>query len=485
MMKNQGATVHFSDMLTYCALRLENVRQDIYAKMHQKLIKNRSGATNTRAVDARPEGHYRSFIMIISSPGSKIKLHRCNFDDPGHFYAQNCAFAQKWRYHMLISCPECSRQVSDQAVSCPNCGYPISGKVPPSPTPKRTSQRALKFRRLPNGFGSIHNLGGRRRKPYGAFLPVTAHHLNGSPVATKAIGYFETYNEAYAALTAYHSNHGVPSECTFAQVYEKFLADKFEDPASQIEFADSTLKNYRWAYGKCSSLYDRPMNEIYRDDMQSIIDNLHLSYTSAGFMRTLFRGMFRYAVENGIVEKDYSDYIKIKQRREYEKGVPFTSEEIALLWEHKSNYNIQVALILIYSGLRISELKTCQIDLDNGVFVGGVKTAAGKNRTVPIHSKVLPLVEEFDQGGFSVGNYQDRLFNKALTALGFPNAATGEKHTPHDCRHTFSWLADKWHMDELAKHLIMGHSLGKDVEKNTYGHRTLDELRSEMERIQE
>jgi integrase len=70
-----------------------------------------------------------------------------------------------------------------------------------------------------------------------------------------------------------------------------------------------------------------------------------------------------------------------------------------------------------------------------------------------------------------------------LTSLGFPNAATGEKHTPHDCRHTFSWMADKAKMDDLSKHLIMGHSLGKDVEKNTYGHRTLEELRAEMEKI--
>jgi hypothetical protein len=27
---------------------------------------------------------------------------------------------------MIISCPECNKDVSDKAVSCPNCGYPIS-----------------------------------------------------------------------------------------------------------------------------------------------------------------------------------------------------------------------------------------------------------------------------------------------------------------------------------------------------------------------
>ncbi len=26
---------------------------------------------------------------------------------------------------MLLSCPECKKQVSDQAKACPNCGYPV------------------------------------------------------------------------------------------------------------------------------------------------------------------------------------------------------------------------------------------------------------------------------------------------------------------------------------------------------------------------
>lgn len=380
---------------------------------------------------------------------------------------------------MLIECPECSRQVSDRAISCPACGCPISS------APARTSvpQRVRKFKRLPHGFGCVRMLQGRRRRPYAAYPPVKEYTLTGSPVQQKAIGYFETYNDAYSALVAWHAEGRPVNGLTFSQVYDRFMKDKFSDPASQLDFADSTIKNYKWAYGKCEVLYDKPMREIFREDMQGIIDGLHLSYSSAGFMRTLFKGMFGYAMENGIVTTDYSEYIKIKQKREYEKGVPFTQDEIDQLWTHQASYNVRIALILIYSGLRISELKRCEIDLDQAVFRHGLKTAAGKNRVVPIHSRILPFVREFDQSGFSVGNFQDRLFHKMLTDLGFPYAAGGEKHTPHDCRHTFSWLADRWKMDDMSKHLIMGHSLGKDVEKNTYGHRTLDELRAEIEKI--
>jgi integrase len=60
----------------------------------------------------------------------------------------------------------------------------------------------------------------------------------------------------------------------------------------------------------------------------------------------------------------------------------------------------------------------------------------------------------------------------------------GKKHTPHDCRHTFSWLCDKYKVDDMSKHLIMGHSLGRDVEKSVYGHRTTEELNEEIQKIQ-
>ena len=35
----------------------------------------------------------------------------------------------------LISCPECSHEVSDQAAACPNCGFPLRSKAPPVTTP--------------------------------------------------------------------------------------------------------------------------------------------------------------------------------------------------------------------------------------------------------------------------------------------------------------------------------------------------------------
>ena len=56
-------------------------------------------------------------------------------------------------------------------------------------------------------------------------------------------------------------------------------------------------------------------------------------------------------------------------------------------------------------------------------------------------------------------------------------------YADHDCRHTFSWLCDKYHVDALSKKMLLGHALGNDVTDLKYGHRTVEELREEINKI--
>lgn len=67
---------------------------------------------------------------------------------------------------------------------------------------------------------------------------------------------------------------------------------------------------------------------------------------------------------------------------------------------------------------------------------------------------------------------------EALVALGIG------KHTPHDCRHTFSMLCEKYGVNENDRKRMLGHSFGADITNGVYGHRTLEELRTEIEKIQ-
>ena len=72
-------------------------------------------------------------------------------------------------------------------------------------------------------------------------------------------------------------------------------------------------------------------------------------------------------------------------------------------------------------------------------------------------------------------------FYPTLEKLGIPGSP---KHTPHDCRHTFSALCEKYSVRENDRKRMLGHSFGNDITNAVYGHRTLEELRSEIKKIE-
>ena len=378
---------------------------------------------------------------------------------------------------MLITCKECGGMVSDKAVACPHCGYPMKTSTV---IPKKT----LKYKRLSNGYGQIRKLQGRRRKPYAVYPPTKTYKDNGTAVQRPALGYFANYQDALACLIDYNNNpYDVDTRrVTFAQVYEMFFKDKFTD--EKKKYSASSKRTAQSAFNKMSAIHNRPIRELKTDDLQEVIDACTLKHASLEHMVFLMKSVFKFAMQHDYIEKDYSRFIRIKVADDDEKGVPFSESEIKTLWKHSKDYTIQIVLIMIYSGFRISELETLKIDAEKNIFVGGLKTKAGKNRTVPIHSKIQPFVGALSTMPFKASEYRSVWFYPTLEQLGLSYAPNGAKRTPHDCRHTFSWLADKYGMDNLSKHLIMGHSLGGDVESSVYGHRTVDELRREIEKIQ-
>lgn len=57
------------------------------------------------------------------------------------------------------------------------------------------------------------------------------------------------------------------------------------------------------------------------------------------------------------------------------------------------------------------------------------------------------------------------------------------KHTPHDCRHTFSKLCEHFEVKENDRKRMLGHAFS-DMTNKVYGHRELEDLRHEIEKIQ-
>ena len=144
--------------------------------------------------------------------------------------------------------------------------------------------------------------------------------------------------------------------------------------------------------------------------------------------------------------------------------------------------------MFIYSGFRISELlglKTANTDLEKGTFQGGIKSAAGKNRIVPIHSLITEMVErKVKEGNEFLFAYNGKryskiqyysLWNEILERLGIDK-------TPHECGHTFESLLNSAGANRKCIDLIMEHK-SKGTGQRVYTHKALQELKDAIELI--
>ncbi len=395
----------------------------------------------------------------------------------------------------LLKCPECKHDVSDKATACPHCGYPMN-----SSTSTKPRIRNGKPTKLPNGYGCIYKLSGRRRKPYAArktdkwIIDATTGKAKQTYIN---LGCFETREEAMIALANYNENpYDIKTDSiTFSEVYEKWNKNYFPTLSSP-----SSIRTITAAYAYCNGLYNMRMRDIKVSHLEGTITNANVGDSTKGRIKSLFNMMYKYAVAHDIVEKDYAQVMfangnPIKRDR-VKDPLPFTQDEIESLWNNLQIPFTDMVLIGIYSGWRpqeLSILKIADIDLENGIMKGGLKTDAGKNRIVPIHPVIKPLIEnrmkeaiamqsEYlfndvngQQGTYMTYDKYRNRFKKVMNRLKFD-------HRPHETRHTFITKAKACNVDEYILKLIVGHAI-EDITEKVYTHRTMEQLREEIEKI--
>lgn len=376
------------------------------------------------------------------------------------------------------------------------------------------------YPKLPNGFGSVRYLGKNRRNCYAVHPPATIDAA-GKAVRPPAICYVDDWLKGFAVLTAYKAGtykpgmendlpvspttdtdtlvtriladygtikgvegkHPEIKKLTFAEVYERFMAWKF---AEGTNYSKATKSNYSAAYSYCTTLYNKPFEDLKATNLQKFIDNQKgLKKGSLKAILVLFNQMYKYAIYAEIVSENKSKFVKINKEDDTEHGTAFSEQELKILWKNSADTDVQLILIMCYSGWRIGELENLEVNLDKRYFQGGSKTKAGKDRIVPIHPCICNFVKSrIDTDGTLLNmnkvTYRMFRFYPILEKLGIVGSP---KHTPHDCRHTFSALCEKYGVRENDRKRMLGHSFGSDVTNAVYGHRTLEELRSEIKKI--
>lgn len=384
----------------------------------------------------------------------------------------------------LTTCPECGGTISDKAYICPHCGFPLQTTTTPPKAPRKGKKRR------PNGSGTIVKLSGKRKTPFQVRVNTRIDDF-GMPVYD-ILGNYPNRVSAEIALADFNKDPYDPNDRkkTFSEVFAAWYLWKYKVP--HTEKRTSSAQNcHMAAYKKCNSLHDKLIWNIRTQDMQDILDNTELSHATLEHIRNLFRQMFRYAMQYELVAKDYSQYTKITKEDDDEQGVPFTTEELQKLWEHKDLPFVDTILIYCYSGWRINELARMplnDIDLQAKTFTGGLKNRYSRNRTVPIHSGIYDMVCAryakstegliYHDGTQTITeNAYRESFNTAVRACGIQT-----EHTPHDCRHTFNVLLDDAGVDRVTRYKLMGHK-GNDINETVYSHKDINQLRNAVEMI--
>lgn len=159
---------------------------------------------------------------------------------------------------------------------------------------------------------------------------------------------------------------------------------------------------------------------------------------------------------------------------------------------------VEMIVVMIYTGMRISELTSLtkfDVNIKEMLITGGVKTDAGRDRTIPIHPRIQPVFSRlystcekhiFEQES-SIGNKKYGTFKivkkpyryehfcdlyfASLERIGI------RRLTPHKARHTFFTRLDAKCQDKLGMAMVGGHSDPNFTER-TYVHPDVERLRN-------
>ena len=327
----------------------------------------------------------------------------------------------------------------------------------------------------PNGYGSVVRLSGNRRKPWCA-RKTTGWNSKGYPIY-KAIGYYAEREDAMIALAQYNRNpYDIDlSKITLKELFEKWSARDFS------KMKKSSVSSHKSAMKHASPLYNVPYKNIKAYQMQEIIDGCGLGYSTQGAIKNLFGQLDRFALELDIIVKCNSSLISAAPIPPSNK-VPFTEDEIKAVWKIQNQEWVDSILFFLYTGFRISEMLTIKVDdvdLEKMTIKGGIKTKAGKNRIVPIHSRIEKFVKaRVAEGNTYLFSYNGKKMSSSQYYIFWNDLMKQLKieHTPHECRHTFRSRLDSAGANKRCIDLLMGHT-SKDVGERVYTHKTLDELK--------
>lgn len=353
-----------------------------------------------------------------------------------------------------------------------------------------------------NGTGSIVRRKTAHGIKYVAYGPATYTKVDGKRKAERTkIGSFARKSEAQAALDEFRKTPTKKYNYTLRMVYEEWSATAF------LDLDKSTVTNWTSCWKKVDecpdpALADKLFREIESAQIRRLLDyyagNIEganvkpLSKSYIKKLKSLFTQLYDYAMEYKIVDRNYASLAKLP-KLEDSKARAFTDLEFQKLEKNwKTVAGGDACLVLCYTGWRVTEfceLTRFSYDPKAKTLIGGLKTEAGRDRVVPVHPKIQPIIESWYRSSkgplypqrngkaYNKDSFRKRVWNPCMEALGLPDDLT-----PHSARHTCGTRLSAAGVPAEDIQRIMGHA-DYSVTANTYINQDVSTLTAAMNKV--
>lgn len=357
-------------------------------------------------------------------------------------------------------CPKCQRELPPDAVICCYCG-------------KKISADKRKKTKRPNGTGYVYPRNATwTARVVDHYDVITEGDKRRLRPVYKTKGGFKTKRDAInhvSTLLASVRNEHPPK--TFQEDFDAWK-ERYAD-----RIAEKTMSDYGSAFKHYKKFHHKNVDTISTTDLQSCIDSCGHGKRTKEQMKTVASLVYKYAIDDNQTLKNPAAnlYTGDDETQHYEA---LTEEELKKVEDSGLEYADYI-VALCYLGHRPSEFfgfTKEDYHEENGThyLYGGVKTKAGKTRSVTIPPHVLPIIQRrlavegtdllfprYDRRrngkpkGFS--QMPVRYFNKFIWKPIMEKLGIVGK-VPYSTRHTYANKMKKADGDEKDKAALMGHA---------------------------